>query len=196
MELRGSVRPHPQTKDTATDTAGSTTPSRAPPGVRIRHWESPVPQLCTRVLNNNSQQSRKCIQNVPKTKQMSKQKKLDGKTNLNTTRRGKTGTKNSRASAQGSGPRPHQATCGDTGAWAALVNSHTLTLPFLFPWSCSTSLQLRGLTNRAVLRVQWHWKYFPSALSNSTVNNCFLLPLCNELKMKTSRVYFLQRSQP
>lgn len=56
-----------------------------------------MPQLCTRVLNNNSQKSRKRIQNRLKTKQMSKQKKLDGKTNLNTTRRGKTGIKNSRA---------------------------------------------------------------------------------------------------
>lgn len=72
------------------------------------------------------------------------------------------------------------------------VNIIFLTLPFLCFFG--TIPLLRSLKNQAILRVQCHWQCFPSALPNSIVNNPFLLLLCNDLKTKTSCIYFLQPS--
>lgn len=91
-------------------------------------------QFLFQVLNHDEQESGKFIQNRHKTKQMNKQKKLNGKTNLDIkTTRGKWALRKAESSLRGGRPRPKQATCCEskqTRAWAAFVKSYIPDPPF------------------------------------------------------------------
>lgn len=116
-------------------------PQQGPPVVCIRHRGVP----CAPALYSSPQQQ---LTEIQKTYSEQTQDKADEqaeetqrKNKPQHYKKGENGHKEQQGRTRGSGPRPHQATCHDTRAWAALVNSHTLTLPLLFFWSCSTSLQ-------------------------------------------------------
>lgn len=91
-------------------------------------------QFLFQVLNHNGQESGKFIQNRHKTKQMNKQKKLNGKINLAIkSTRGKRAQRKAGSSLRGGRPRPKQATCCESKqarAWAAFVNNHIPDSPF------------------------------------------------------------------
>lgn len=81
------------------------------------------------------------IQNIPKAKQMNKQKKIMEKETSKIQKGGKHALRKVESSAWGGRPRPKQATCCEPGAWAPFVNSYIPDSAFCLVVFRTTPLQ-------------------------------------------------------